>query len=66
MDDGDDFITIDRTSMVRAIEAPCEEAAYDYVIERLREACGEAAYVTWSGRTDDYLGVEVYQRRGAA
>ena len=59
---GDDVITIDRTSMVNTCKASDEQGSYDTVLARLREVCGQTAYVMWSGRTDDYLGVEVYLR----
>jgi hypothetical protein len=59
---GDDSITIDRTSMVQQCEAPDEQSAYDAVLAYVQEVCGETAYVTWAGRTDDYLGVEIYAK----
>ena len=59
---GYDYITVDRTSMVNCAEGPGgdEQATYDFILARLQEVCGAGTYVTWSGRTDDYLGVEVF------
>lgn len=59
---GDDLITIDRTSMVQQCKALDEQSAYDAVLAYVQEICGETTYVTWAGRTDDYLGVEIYAK----
>jgi hypothetical protein len=58
----DDYITVDRTSMVNCAEGPRddEQSAYNFVLARLKDVCGKDARVIWSGRTDDYLGVEVF------
>ncbi len=54
----EDVILIDRTSMVRACEKD-EDTSYWCVLVLLKDLCGEGTYVTWGGRTDDWLGLEV-------
>ena len=53
---------IDRTGMVQ--KAPNlnldENACYDYWLDQVRQRVPPYAYVNWSARTDDWLGVEVW------
>lgn len=55
-------IYIDRTSMVRYAKGFNENEAYDYVLELIREQLPDTLYVSWAGRTDDWLGISVYER----
>ncbi len=57
-------VLIDRTSMVQFYAKICpgtdEHAAYDFVLDLVKEVCTGARYVSWGSRSDDSLGVEVY------
>jgi hypothetical protein len=60
-----DYLAIDRTSMVqtKATEGLLENDAYDFVFALIEEEFPQY-HVMWSGRTDDYLGVEFYTKKG--
>lgn len=59
------FMYINRSSMynyvannVRNLD---ENDSYTYVLELIREQFSNL-FITWSGRTDDWLGLSVYER----
>ncbi len=55
-------LVVDRTSMVRRWPGLDENGAYEYTLELIRDLLrGSDMYVSWGTRTDEYLGVEVYQ-----
>ena len=63
-------ILVDRTSMVQIFPAPpgtfdAEHASYEACLNLIKSVVlgiDPSAYVMWSGRTDDWLGVDVYTR----
>lgn len=55
--------TVDRTSMCHAFpKSGDEHASYTETLILIRIVCGDQYYVSWSGRTDEFLGFEVYVR----
>ena len=60
-----DYLVIDRTSMVQAhvTKGLLENDAYDFIFALIEEEFPQY-HVMWSGRTDDYLGVEFYPKKG--
>lgn len=66
MIDEKEMIMVDRTSMLNICApdsgASSEDEAYTAVRELICDVCGTTAYVTWSGRTDEWLGVAVFKR----
>lgn len=67
--DDKELITVDRTSMMNVCRPNSgmysEDEAYTTVRELIREVCGPTAYVTWSGRTDEWLGISIFERENS-
>ncbi len=65
----DGFITVDRTSMVRAFPHGDEFKSYESTMDLIKTVLPtdrKECFISWSGRTDEWLGVSVntYNRKG--
>ena len=56
-------ITVDRTSMVNLVQGLIEGEAYEWVLMLVKDLLrDEKVWVCWGGRTDEWLGLEVYAK----
>lgn len=55
-------VAINRTSMVQYATDFLEGDAYTYVLELIKEELPDNLYITWAGRNDDFLTIDVYER----
>lgn len=61
-DEINDTIYVDRTSMVIYAKGFEENDAHTYVLELIKERLPENLYITWAGRSDEWLGIDVYEK----
>jgi hypothetical protein len=57
----DNFIMVDRTSMVQNAGLNDENACYNFILELIKINFDEKIYfISWSGKSDDWYGIDVY------